>query len=59
MDLIATDGKRTIAVQVKKRSYISYDEKVKFYEWGKAFGAKPMLATKKEGHWVLIEVKRL
>ena len=57
VDLIATDGKTIVAVQVKKGSYISKDEKALFYEWGKAFGARPVLATKKEGRWVLTEVK--
>ena len=57
VDLIATDGKRTVVVQVKKGSYISKDEKALFYEWGKAFGSRPLLATKKDGRWILIEVK--
>jgi Holliday junction resolvase len=58
VDLIATDGKKIVAVQVKKGSYISRDERALFYEWGKAFGARPMLATKKDGHWTLTEVKK-
>lgn len=57
VDLIATDGRSIMAVQVKKGSYISRDEKALFYKWGKAFGAKPMLATKKDGRWTLTEVK--
>lgn len=57
VDLIATDGKSIVVVQVKKGSYISKIEKALFYDWGKAFGAKPLLATKKDGRWVLTEVK--
>ncbi len=57
VDLIATNGKSIVVVQVKKGSYISKDEKALFYKWGKAFGARPLLATKKEGRWVLTEVK--
>ncbi|MGA1974764.1 MAG: hypothetical protein ABSG92_03935 [Conexivisphaerales archaeon] len=57
VDLIATDGRRLLAVQVKKGSYISKEEKALFYEWGMAFGAKPVLATKKDGRWKLTEVK--
>ncbi len=57
VDLIATDGKSIVAVQVKKGSYISREEKALFYEGGKAFGARPMLATKKDGRWGLTEVK--
>ncbi len=58
VDLIATDGKRIVVVQVKKGSYISRDEKDRFYDWGKAFGARPLLATKKDGRWAFTEVKR-
>jgi Holliday junction resolvase len=58
VDLIATNGKSMVVVQVKKGSYISREEKALFYRWGKAFGAKPLLATKKDGHWTLTEVKR-
>jgi Holliday junction resolvase len=57
VDLIATDGKNIVVVQVKKGSYISKDEKALFYDWGKAFDAKPLLATKKDGHWTLTEVR--
>jgi len=57
VDLIATDGRSIVVVQVKKGSYISKEEKALFYQWGKAFGATPLLATKKEGRWGLAEVK--
>ena len=58
VDLIATDGRSIVVVQVKKGSYISKEEKALFYEWGKSFGAKPLLATKKDGRWALTEVKQ-
>ncbi len=58
VDLIATNGKRIVVVQVKKGSYISKAEKDLFYDWGRAFGAQPLLATKKDGRWTLTEVKR-
>ncbi|MEM0287292.1 MAG: hypothetical protein QXG05_03850 [Nitrososphaerota archaeon] len=56
VDLIASDGNQLLAIQVKKGRYISKQEVYLLIEWAYAFKARPMLARKKDGRWILKEV---
>jgi len=53
--LAAKDGVR-LAVQVKVKSGFTKEEKAELLKWAEQFGAKPILATKRKGRWVLKEV---
>jgi len=53
--LAAKDGVR-LAVQVKVKSRFTKEEKSELMKWAKHFEAKPILATKNRGRWVLKEV---
>lgn len=57
IDLIASNGWEVIAVQVKTRGYLSEDERRNLIEWANHFKAKPMLAFKKKGRWIIEEIK--
>ncbi|MGQ9470060.1 MAG: hypothetical protein ACUVTD_09655 [Nitrososphaerales archaeon] len=57
IDLLASNGSEVIAVQVKTRGYLDEDERDRLIEWSIHFKAKPMLAFKRRGRWVLAEVK--
>jgi Holliday junction resolvase len=52
IDLIASNGKKLLAIQVKRGRYISAEEKGMLIQWAKAFRASPILARKQEGRWV-------
>ncbi len=56
VDLLAADGKRVLAIQVKRGRYISKEEQEMLKDWAAAFGAKPVLAKKKDGRWVLLDL---
>jgi Holliday junction resolvase len=53
IDLIAADGRKRLAIQVKRGRYVSRREKLLLIEWAKAFRASPVLATKVDGRWSL------
>jgi Holliday junction resolvase len=53
--LAAKDGVR-LAVQVKVKGFFTREEKERLIRWAKQFEAKPILATKKRGRWILKEV---
>lgn len=53
IDLLAANGVDVLAVQVKKRGYMSKDESLKFVEWARQFNAKPVIALKRGGRWTL------
>jgi Holliday junction resolvase len=45
-----------LAVQVKVKGFFTREEKEQLIRWAKHFEAKPILATKKRGRWILKEV---
>jgi len=53
IDLLASNGQEVIAVQVKTRGYLCEDERRNLIEWASCFTAKPMLAYKKRGRWII------
>jgi Holliday junction resolvase len=57
IDLLAAKDGARLAVQVKVKGYLTREEKERLIRWAKQFEAKPMLATKKRGRWVLKEVR--
>ncbi|MDG6934035.1 MAG: hypothetical protein JRN68_05005 [Nitrososphaerota archaeon] len=52
IDLMASNGRRLLAIQVKKGRYISAEEKGLLIQWARAFKASPVLARKEDGRWV-------
>jgi len=53
--LAAKDGVR-LAVQVKLKGGFTKEEKAELLRWAEQFAAKPILAMKRRGRWVLKEV---
>lgn len=53
IDLIASNGLQILAVQVKQRNYLPPDSKQSLIEWAGKFNAKPCLAHKSRGRWVI------
>ncbi|MEM0118093.1 MAG: hypothetical protein QXV32_06570 [Conexivisphaerales archaeon] len=51
IDLLAADGKRKLAIQVKRRKYISKEEKALLLSWAASFDAAPVFASKVGGRW--------
>jgi len=51
IDLLAADGKRKLAIQVKRRRYISKEEKAMLLAWAASFDATPVFASKVRGRW--------
>jgi Holliday junction resolvase len=45
-----------LAVQVKVKGGFTKGEREELLRWAKHFEAKPILATKKRGRWVLKEI---
>ena len=56
IDLLAAKGGERLAVQVKVKSGFTREEKAELIKWAEQFGAKPILATKKRGRWILKDV---
>ena len=56
IDLLAAKDGMRLAVQVKVKGGITKEEKSELRRWAEQFAAKPILATKKRGRWVLKEV---
>ena len=53
IDLLASNGREIIAVQVKTRGYLCEDERKNLIEWSTHFKAGPFMAFKKRGRWVI------
>lgn len=53
IDLLASDGKQVVAVQVKQGGYISRGERNNLVEWAGKFKAAPLVARKHSGRWEL------
>lgn len=60
VDLLCSNGSEILAVQVKAglSPYISQREKRSLIKWAECFNAKPILARRRGGRWVLEEVPR-
>jgi Holliday junction resolvase len=56
IDLIASNGSEVIAVQVKQGGYLSTEGRLALVDWADKFHAKPFLARKRRGRWVIIPV---
>ncbi len=57
IDLLASNGIETLAVQCKVGGYISAVEKGMLIEWALKLNARPCLARKnKSGRWVVLQV---
>jgi len=56
IDLLASNGSEIIAVQVKTRGYLNENERRNLTKWASCLKAKPMLALKKKGRWVIKEI---
>lgn len=56
IDLLAADGKKKLAIQVKRRKYISKDEKKLLIAWSSVFDATPIFASKVGNRWTFHEV---
>jgi Holliday junction resolvase len=58
VDLLASNGVETLAVQCKVGGYISLAEKDLLVEWALKLKARPCLARKnKSGRWVVLDVQ--
>ena len=53
IDLLASNGAKVVAVQVKKSGYISPAEVSSLLEWSNRFNAEPYVARKRRGRWEL------
>lgn len=51
IDLMASNGKRKLAIQVKRNRYISKEERCMLIKWAISFDATPILAKKVDGRW--------
>jgi Holliday junction resolvase len=56
IDLIASNGSEVIAVQVKQGGYLSMEGRLALVDWASKFNAKPFLARKRRGRWVIVPV---
>ncbi len=56
IDLLAADGKKKLAIQVKRRKYISKEEKDMLLAWAASFDAMPIFASKVRGRWTFHHV---
>lgn len=56
IDILMSNGKEIVAIQCKLKGYLSINEKNALIEWAQCFYAKPYLARKKRGRWILEEV---
>ncbi len=57
IDLLASNGIETLAVQCKVGGYISAEEKAALEEWTLKLNAHPCLAKKnKRGRWMVLDV---
>jgi Holliday junction resolvase len=57
VDLLASNGVETLAVQCKVGGYISLEEKTALIEWAAKLNARPCLARKnRSGRWTLLRV---
>jgi Holliday junction resolvase len=57
IDLLASNGVETLAVQCKVGGYISAEEKTSLVEWALKLNARPCLARKnRSGRWVVLDV---
>jgi len=53
IDVLASNGKEILAIQVKKNGYLNVEEKTRLVQWANVFNAKPMIAKKQKGRWRL------
>ncbi|MDG6918573.1 MAG: hypothetical protein JRN62_03950 [Nitrososphaerota archaeon] len=53
IDIIASNGKEIMAVQVKQRNYLPEDAGADLVDWAAKFNATPYLAYKSHGRWVI------
>jgi Holliday junction resolvase len=53
IDMIASNGLEVLAVQVKQKNYLPRESKQALIEWASHFNARPCLAYKSRGRWVL------
>lgn len=56
IDILASNGLEILAIQVKKKGYLSKQELNRIKDYAKAFNAKPLLAKKHKGRWILKEI---
>lgn len=56
IDLIAAKEGLRMAVQVKVKGVFTKEERDELLKWTEQFQAKPILATKKMGRWILKEL---
>ncbi|MEM3653084.1 MAG: hypothetical protein QXL21_08170 [Nitrososphaerales archaeon] len=53
MDLFAAKGGERLVVQVKVSGRLSKEGRGELLRWAQKFGAKPILARRSTGRWVL------
>lgn len=54
IDILASDGIETIAIQVKsarKGSRLTDEERAELVQWSRVFNARPIVASKRKGRW--------
>jgi Holliday junction resolvase len=59
IDILASNGTETIAIQVKsarRGSYLNEAEKQELLHWSQIFNARPVIASKKRGKWQLLSL---
>jgi len=53
IDVLASNGSDVLAVQVKQGGHFSLNDRLELVEWADSFGARPCLARKRRGQWVI------
>jgi Holliday junction resolvase len=59
IDILASNGQETIAIQVKsarKGSHLNDIEKEELLHWACIFNARPIIASKRRGKWQLLSL---
>ncbi|MDG6914255.1 MAG: hypothetical protein JRN34_00895 [Nitrososphaerota archaeon] len=56
IDMLASDGVTVLAVQVKRGGHFAESDRQQLVEWAACFKARPCLARKRRGQWVIESV---
>jgi Holliday junction resolvase len=53
IDMLASNGVTILAVQVKQGGHFAESDRLQLIEWAGCFKARPCLARKRRGQWVV------
>jgi Holliday junction resolvase len=53
IDMLASNGSEVLAVQVKQGGHFAAGDRRQLVEWASSFKARPCLACKRRGQWVI------